>query len=205
MKNKIIVFDFDKTLTYNDTLFGFFVCASKINILFPLKVGIYFTLMVLAKIKLLSNTKLKEFGVLIFLKNKSSSELRKSSVSYKKTIKFNKLFSKYNFNNENIYIVSASFEDYLNSIFTDNVTIIGSQLTYSQDLVCGLKFNCYNKNKIDALANANVFKISEFYTDSYSDFPLASISEKIIIVNGDRLHVCNNINEFNTYFGKPNK
>ena len=205
MKNKVVVFDFDKTLTYNDTLFGFFVCASKTNILFPLKVGIYFTLMILTKIKLLSNTKLKELGVLIFLKNKSSSELSSSSVSYKKTIKFNKLFSKYNFNNENIYIVSASFEDYLISIFPDNVTIIGSQITYNQDLVCGLKFNCYNKNKIDALANANVFKISEFYTDSYSDFPLASISEKIIIVKGDKLHVCNNINEFNTYFGKPNQ
>ena len=89
--------------------------------------------------------------------------------------------------------------------YRSNTPITKSEIFSNYRLVCGLKFNCYNKNKIDALANANVFKISEFYTDSYSDFPLASISEKIIIVNGDRLHVCNNIKEFNTYFGKPNK
>ena len=205
VENNIIVFDFDKTLTYNDTLFGFFIHSCKTNILFPFKVTFYFAIMILAKINLISNYKLKQLGILIFLKDQSPSFVSRLSDSYKRKIKFNKLFYQYNFNqSQKLYVVTASFEEYIQNIFPTTVTIVGSQIQYKSEVVSGLKFNCYNNNKIDALAKAGVFKIKELYTDSYSDFPLANISDKIVIVSGDNLHVCNNIKEFNTYFGKSN-
>jgi len=50
----IVVYDFDKTLTYKDTLFGFFLEFSK-N---PLKIVSYISLMILAKFGFISNDRI---------------------------------------------------------------------------------------------------------------------------------------------------
>ena len=203
MVNKIIVFDFDKTLTYNDTLLGFYICASRKTLLFYIKLCFYFILMIFAKLNWISNNKLKALGIFIFLKNKSKTEIDEIATTYANKLKFNKLFNDYSFDKyQNIYIVSASFEVYLSKLFPDNVKIIGSKIQYKNDLVHSLKFNCYKKSKVEALANDGVHKISVFYTDSYSDYPLANISEKTVIVKGDKLHHCLNINDFKMFFSK---
>ena len=203
MENKIIVFDFDKTLTYHDTLFGFFMLCCRKNFLFPFKVSIYFLLMTLAKLNLISNSKLKKSGVYLFLQGKDVKSIDKLSKIYSKRIKFNKLFNQYNFKKEKkVYIISASFDVYLRKIFPDNVIVIGSQIEYSSGVVIGLKYNCFKDEKINALSKKGVKKIDEFYTDSYSDFSLAKISKKIIIVNRDKLFDCKDIYEFNRYFKK---
>lgn len=203
MENKIIVFDFDKTLTYHDTLFGFFMICCQKNILLPLKVSIYSLLMILTKINLISNSKLKLLGVCLFLRDKSAVHIDKISSKYIERIKFNKLFKQYDFTQEQkVYIVSASFDVYLRKIFPDNVVIIGSQIEYSSGVVSGLKYNCYKDEKIKALSKIGVNKIDEFYTDSHSDFSLAKISNKIIIVKRDKLFECNDFNAFNKYFNK---
>lgn len=201
MDKEIIVFDFDKTLTYNDTLFGFFIHASKLNFLFPFKVFLYFTLMICAKFNFITNQRLKEYGVLIFLKTKSAKYINSVSNSYVKKIKFNRLFKQYDFrNNQIFYVVSASFEDYIKTIFPRNVNVIGSKMAYLMGEVIGLQFNCYKENKIEALESHGIYEIDVFYTDSYSDLALASISKKIIIVKGDKLYECKNVDEFNIYF-----
>lgn len=203
MESKIIVFDFDKTLTYRDTLLGFYICASRKNISLLFKLGFYSFIMVLAKINLISNDRLKDLGVSVFLKNKSREEIREIAISYKSKIKFNRLFREYDFDKtKQVYIVSASFNFYLQELFPANVKIIGSEIQYSNNLVSGLKFNCYKGKKVEALANVGVHKISEFYTDSYSDFPLANISVKTVIVKGDKLYTCNSINDFKVFFSK---
>ncbi|WP_422081495.1 HAD family hydrolase [Ulvibacterium sp.] len=203
MDRKIIVYDFDKTLTYKDTLFGFFLHSSSKNFLFPFKVLFYYALMIGAWLKLITNTNLKEYGIRLFLKEKRVSYLRKVSTSYVERIRFNKLFSELNFNDDNIfYIASASFEVYLKIIFPEHVNILASQIKYVNNRVKGLKFNCYGENKINALAKYGVKKIDVLFTDSYNDYPLASISKKIIIVKEDQLIEFNNIESFKTYFGR---
>ena len=101
-----------------------------------------------------------------------------------------------------MYIVSASFEVYLKKIFPDNVVIIGSQIGYSSLVVNGLKYNCYKGEKAKALSKKGVYRIDEFYTDSYRDFSLAKISDKVIIVDGDELIECYDINNFEAFFKK---
>ena len=73
MKSKIIVFDFDKTLSYSDTLFGFFSSAGKKNIAHPFKIVIYLFTMLLTKFKILSNTYMKNIGIILFLRYESNS------------------------------------------------------------------------------------------------------------------------------------
>jgi hypothetical protein len=200
---KIVVFDFDKTLTYKDTLLGFFICASGPGILMPLKVFAYFVCMLLAKLKITSNDGLKKFGISIFLKNKSEVQIREAAYLYRKKIRLNNVYERYNFNNDHhVFIVSASFSEYIKPIFPNHIRVMGSELEYANGLVKGLQFNCYREKKLSALMGEGILEIDEFYTDSYSDYPLATIAKKIFIVKGNRIIQCNDRSEFNAFFNR---
>lgn len=203
MKKKIIVYDFDKTLTINDTLFGFFRHCSKKEFNYFLKLPIYIVTMILTKFGFLTNRELKEIGVRLFLKGLSKELIKNLAKSYKKKISFNEVYHKLFFDkNTNYFIISASFEDYLIPLFPEEVRVIGSKLKYVKMMVNSLEFNCYKESKREILNKLGIEKIDLFYTDSYSDLALANISEKIVIIDKNRQVECNNIEEFKRYFGK---
>lgn len=200
---KIIVYDFDKTLTYKDTLLGFFRFAPIKNLFYPCKVVIYSLFMILTKIGVISNGKLKDIGIKLFLKNLDNNLLDKRFRTYRNFVKFNKVYHNLVFNiDSDYYIVSASFEDYLRPMFPDFVTVLGSKIKYEDHRSVALEFNCYKENKVKALKNLNIQRIDILYADSYSDYSLAQLANQIIIVNGDKEIVCNSLNEFKGYFGK---
>lgn len=206
MDNKVVVFDFDKTLTYNDTLFGFFLTATEKNIIYPIKVFLYIFSMILAKLKVLSNKNMKRIGIELFLKGIDKVKFQSLSLDYSKKIKLNKLYHNFDFTSNNeIYIVSSSFTNYLTPLFPKNITVLGSEFIFKEEKILGLSFNCYESFKANILLKKGITKIDILYTDSYSDYSLACISEKIIIVNGDNTYECKNIEKFNSYFGKNKK
>lgn len=192
--SKIIVYDFDKTLTNNDTLLGFLTFNSKKNLLYFLKLFIYFMSMVLTKFKLISNDNLKNIGVILFIKNLTNNELQFKYNNYFKYIDFNFLFKETNFSElDNTYIISASFEEYLKPIFPVNIKVIGSRIDKNRSK---LEFNCYGKNKIIALKSENINHIDIFYTDSISDLPLVKIAKKTILIKNNLTIECNSIEDF---------
>lgn len=192
--SKIIVYDFDKTLTKKDTLFGFFRFNSKRNLSYIFKILIYIFLMVLTKFKIISNDRLKDLGIKLFLKNLTKEELDFKFENYGKTIEYNFLFKETNFEtSDDIYIISASFEEYLKPIFSKNIKIIGSKINIEKNQ---LEFNCYAENKILALNNQEINHIDIFYTDSISDLPLAKLAKKIMLIKNDKMIECNNIEDF---------
>jgi len=198
---KIVVYDFDKTLTYKDTLLGYFLYSGKRNVLYPFKSIIYFFSMILAKLKFMTNTDLKRVGVNLFLSNLEEDVFYKKSKNYHRSIEFNNLFKNLTYSKESEYfIVSASFEEYLKPIFPSFVNIVASKIAVSKNRAVGVEFNCYKENKIEALKKLGVDSIDILYTDSYSDLEMAKISKEIIIVKGDTLIICSNIDEFNRYF-----
>jgi len=196
----IVVYDFDKTLTYKDTLFGFFKSFSK-N---PLKIILYFIAMVLAKFKVISNSALKKFGVFLFIRGKDKDEVQRVSKEYAKSIKTNKIYDEVETISQKnrVLIVSASFEDYLKELFSKRVQIVASKLEYKDNKVSSVLFNCYSKSKLEVLKQMGVLKIDRFFTDSYSDKALAEISQEIVIVNKDDTMVCKDIDEFKGYFNR---
>jgi phosphoserine phosphatase len=200
---KIIVFDFDKTLTYSDTLFGFFTSASRKNCTYPLKIIIYFIAMILTKLKILCNKDLKHIGIILFLKGINQTQLQSVAVNYSKKIKLNKLYTDFDFFSNNIiYIVSASFSNYIRPLFPENIKVFGSEILLKNDKVTGLSFNCFESNKSKTLIKKGVNEIDILFTDSYSDYSLAKMAKKIIIIHGDKSHECNSFLSFKSYFGK---
>lgn len=201
MGKKIIVFDFDKTLTYSDTIFGFFIAVSFKNILFPFKVIGYFIAMIFAKFRIISNTDLKVCGIYLFLKNMNEKQLSIRALKYSNKIKLNKLYENYSFTSKDtIFVISASFIDYLKPLFPDNVFVIGSQLLYKENKVYGLKDNCFKNRKAQILLANGVNSIDVVYTDSKSDLALVEMSKKTILVKGDTYITCNGEKEFLNFF-----
>ncbi len=203
MSKSVVVYDFDKTLTYSDTLLGFFSYVGKRRRLFLPKLTVYLFSMVAAKIGWISNTKLKERGVALFLKGVTVAELEKYAQEYSRTIVPNRLYHELTSHEAQecvCIVVSASFEAYLKPLFEEPVRVVGSSLRYREGCVDGLAFNCYREDKVKALHEAGIFKIDRLYTDSMSDYALAKIAEKIVIVDGDTLTECADITEFEEYF-----
>lgn len=204
MENNIVVFDFDKTLTYRDTLLNFYMHTSKKSFKFPIKLSYYVGLMILFKLKIISNDYLKIKGFNLFLRGLKVDYIESKAKNFSSKIDFNDLFKTFNFNttDKKIIIISASYDIYLKYIFSKNVKIFGSKFISVKGIASKFSFNCYSSNKNYMLQNNGVNSISTLYTDSYSDVSLAKISKQIIIVNNDQLIRCKDFNEFNLYFNK---
>jgi len=200
---KIIVFDFDKTLTKEDTLFGFFVFAGNKGFWLYFKILYYLFLMFLTKVKLIGNANLKAKGIKLFLNPLTRETLNLKFKNYPKKIQFNSLYTdlKYDVDTK-YYVLSASFEEYIRPIFPNFVTVFGSTIKYKNDVADDLLFNCYKENKMKVLNDHKIERIDSFYTDSFSDFAVAKIAKEIIIVNDNQLIGCKSIEEFIGYFRK---
>ncbi len=200
---KIVVYDFDKTLTYKDTLWGFFTVAGRERALFVLKMFMYVKDMILAKAGLITNTELKKRGVRYFLKGLSAGTIEELSRVYVKQIRLNRLYRQMidtMQNDTDYFVVSASFETYVRLLFPDNVTVIGSRLAYKNGHVDSLAFNCYKEAKRSVLHETGIYAIDLLYTDSYSDAALAEMAKKIVVVDKDNLKVCEDAKAFRECF-----
>ena len=204
MENDIIVFDFDKTLTYRDTLLDFYIHVSKKDFKFPIKLSYYLGFMILFKLKIISNDYLKIKGFNLFLKGLEDNYIKNKAKNFASKIEFNDLYKTFNFNKKDkkIIIVSASYEIYLKYIFSKNVKVFGSKFVSFDGLASELSFNCYSTNKNFILKKNGLNLIRTFYTDSYNDKSLAEISHKVVLVNKDNLVECFSITDFNQYFKK---
>jgi phosphoserine phosphatase len=192
MKNKIILYDFDKTLTVKDTLLGFYLEVSKFKKRKYLFMPLYFAVMISHKFKLISNTKLKKIGIYLFLKNQKYSEIQNISSQYSKKIIFNKLFEKITNNNKIKIVITASFEIYVSKVLNSNFIVHGSTLKVKNNIIIGLDKNLFGVEKLIFFKKKYPrFQIDEFYTDSYSDLPLLNNAKKKYLVKKNKFYKLN--------------
>lgn len=183
------VFDFDKTLTYKDTLKDFFSLVGKMRFSatrLRLKQAIYFGAMVATKFRLLSNSDLKRWGVKLFVKGANRHQIANWGKFYAELITLNRVFEvNFQQHHGDAMIVTASFVDYVKPLFPNNV-VVGAEFLYDhQGHVMDLKNNCYKEQKVECLNQLGVQTISALFTDSFSDKPLMDIAQKVYLVKGD--------------------
>lgn len=185
----IQAFDFDKTLTYQDSLLGFFREVSPSTIAFRLRWVPFLAVAVLHKLKLASNDQLKAAGVALFLKGKGREEIHAAAQRYATKIKYNDLYRRLpevTAKATTVIIVTASFEEYVGVIFPQApYSVIGARLAWQNDRVVGLERNCYAAQKVDALEQIGITSVDEFYTDSESDRPVMNLAQRVFMVDGD--------------------
>ncbi|MDH3378185.1 MAG: haloacid dehalogenase-like hydrolase [Gammaproteobacteria bacterium] len=177
------VFDFDKTLTDRDTLFGFYRTAAGGDPLFGLKRVLLIAAGVLYKTGLVNNRTLKHVGIYLFLKGKTRDELEIAARRYCEQIELNDIYlNHYQKINGQKWIVSASPEIYLRHLFPGD-QVAGTTFTFSGNKVMGLETNMFGQEKKRFLGEKGITHIHKLYTDSMADKSLMDISEDVYIVN----------------------
>lgn len=186
MKGNVVVFDFDKTLTQQDTILGFLNAVTNK----PFKVvrsGVFLFFAVLHKLKIISNASLKQKGVDIFLKGMDKDELDKRAEIFASSIKFSDIYynefcKKY----PQAIIATASYYNYLKPIFPGN-KIICSHLLYENNHVTSLINNAFGAQKASQLVKEGISNVDIFYTDSINDQSVMDMSDVVYLVKKDKI------------------
>lgn len=175
-------YDFDKTIYKNDSTFEFFLfCVrtqKKVLLSLP-KTALYGVVYLLG---LCEKTTFKQafFGFLAFLDN-TETAVDQFWVHNQYKIK-NWYIQK---SQPDDIIISASPE-FLLSPVCKNATLIASRVNPQTGVFTGK--NCYGTEKVVRLRERLPHcMISEFYSDSLSDTPLAQLAERAYIVDGDKI------------------
>ena len=178
-REKLIVFDFDKTLTRRDTFLTYLIAATTFYSHPFILLNYYFgALLVKLGLNDISNFKERMMKWKCRYQNIANEEVVKRMA---KKIEFNnnvlELLRKLSAENQ-VLIVSASPEFYIKEFFPEV-------------LVLGLKFDChkmrmiqhpFGEEKKKLLYSNGIEAIDVFFTDSYHDIPLMKISTEVFLI-----------------------
>lgn len=177
------VYDFDKTIYKNDSTFEFFLFCIKTQkkVLLSLpKTALYGIVYLLG---LCEKTTFKQafFGFLAFLED------TEEAVDQFWTQNHSKIKSWYIKKSRPDDIIISASPEFLLFPVCKNVTLIASRVDPKTGVFTGK--NCYGAEKVARLRERLPgCVISEFYSDSLSDTPLAQLAERAYIVDGDNIN-----------------
>ena len=177
MSKKIVFFDFDGTITTDDSLLKFirFVVGDR---RFLLGLVVLSPMLVLYKLKLIPNYKAKQYMLSWFFKGMSKDAFLKVANEYSLVhidkILRPKAIEKINWHKNQghkVVVVSASIECWLRPWCEKNgLELIATKLEIKDDIVTGklLSKNCYGVEKINRIKE--IYNLKDFeYIYSYGD------------------------------------
>ena len=177
MSKKIVFFDFDGTITTDDSLLKFirFVVGDR---RFLLGLVVLSPMLVLYKLKLIPNYKAKQYMLSWFFKGMSKDDFLKVANEYSLVhidkILRPKAIEKINWHKNQghkVVVVSASIEFWLRPWCEKNgLELIATKLEIKDDIVTGklLSKNCYGVEKVNRIKE--IYNLKDFeYIYSYGD------------------------------------
>lgn len=194
--NKTMVFDFDKTLTYKDSLQELFLQEMS-GVKYPLRIY-YLSLTILSKFKIITVRKEKELMIkLLFQADEAAFE--KKCHKQAKKLRLNPIFNKVNKyveEGDRVIILSASSEYLLKEVFKEvAVEIIGTTFSCVDGKIMRISQHPFSNEKYDLLIQHGVSHVDEMFYDSHNDECLIPLCKKwnkvkngvIIETNGGEL------------------
>lgn len=185
---KTIVFDFDKTLTYNDTLHQLLLwrmCMTRRYYFLP----IYCFLIVLVKMKIISLKRLKEICINILFPKKID-DITKISKCFISKIRLSEIYEKLIMEmsrGNRVVVLSASPTFYLKQLFP-NIEIIGTNWYIDKNGNIGkICEHPYGEEKLISLRKRGILKIDSLYYDSKSDEVLLPICQSAHMVRDGKV------------------
>ena len=172
---RTIVFDFDKTLTYKDSLTQLFMTQMKGWRVIYLP---YFVILkVLSKIKVISVLREKEL-LMNALFPRSEKDLQRLFLDFVPTIVLspvNNILKEYNAEGSRVIVLTASPEKYLKLLFP-KCEVIGMRFSYGKGFQ--ITQHPYGKEKLKCLLDRGVNLVDEMFYDSKSDEALIPLCKK---------------------------
>ncbi|WP_321311676.1 HAD family hydrolase [Halarcobacter sp.] len=190
MSNKIAFFDFDGTITTDDSLLKFIKFAVG-NKKFLFGLIILSPMLILYKLKIIPNYKAKQYFISWYFKGMKKDKFYEISYEYSlnhlnqiirpKAIERIDWHKK---NNDKIVIVSASIDCWIQPwCEKNNLELISTKLDFKGDKVTGkfLTKNCYGQEKVNRIKE--IYNLTEFdfiyaYGDSSGDKEMLDIANE---------------------------
>ena len=177
--NKTIVFDFDKTLNYKDSLQELFLQEMS-AVKFPLRVY-YFLLAVFSKFKIISVRKEKELMIKLLFQS-DEAVFAKKCQEQAKHLSLNPVFNKVNKyveEGDRVIILSASSEYLLKEVFKGvNVEILGTTFCSNNRKIQRINQHPFSNEKYDLLIKHGISNVDEMFYDSHNDECLIPLCKK---------------------------
>lgn len=185
---RVVVFDFDKTLTYKDSLSQLLLWRMRkwpYMLFFP----IYCGLKILAKFKIISIRDEKEWSIK-YLCPKSIMDFDAMCCNFALQVKLNSIADILQHEVEKgsrVILLSASPVNYLCHLFP-NVEIIATTFRLDSSLnIISIDQHPYGKNKLKYLLEKGVSHIDSMYYDSKSDEVLIPLCKEWNLVRSGRI------------------
>lgn len=186
----VIVYDFDKTLTYRDTTLPLF-CHGKTPAKKLLTAMSYYFMAVLVKLRLVEVAWLKESMLNLFFRNHNQATWEQHCSDFALSVRTNQLFkSTYWQDGTQCWVVSASFEEVLRPLFPATISIIGSRAAKKEGR-WQLVQHAFAQDKARLLRERGIQSIARVYTDSMSDKYMMAMAHEIVWVAGDHCELYN--------------
>ena len=184
----MIVFDFDKTLTYRDTSLPFlaFGLSPVKSIQCHLR---YYFLALLVKCKCYSVLSLKQTMINWRFRKYDIQAWKLHCKDFSATIKTNALYRQINWKEANLVVASASFKEVLVHLFPSSVLVIGSEVNIEKEI--SITKHSMGKQKASLLRDAGIESIDRLYTDSLADLPLMKMAREVVWVKWDHQKLLN--------------
>ncbi|HYG38803.1 MAG TPA: HAD-IB family hydrolase [Cytophagales bacterium] len=188
MKKNLALFDFDGTITYNDSFLEV-IKFQKGKWAFYKGFLFMAPIMVLFKLKVIPNWKAKEMVITYFFKGDTYQDFQKKCDDFAETIipkmlrpKANKKIEEHKKRGDRVVLVSASAENWLQPWTKKmDIELIGTQLETKDGLLTGklCSPNCYGPEKLKRVLD--ILDLKEFeniyvYGDSRGDKEILAIA-----------------------------
>lgn len=183
---KVVVFDFDGTLTNYDTLVKFFIEQIKMQKRYGLYV-VLFALKVSSKLKMTSIA-FEKMTMLRLLFGYNMVKMRSAFIDYAKRIQLNELGNLPNrkqLEGARVIILSASPSEYIKQVYP-SCEVVGLEISLTNKSLNVMR-HPYGEEKKSILINMGLNRIDEFYYDSKSDEAVLPIVIKKYKVNKGKL------------------
>jgi len=181
----ITVFDFDKTLSYQDTTLPFF-CFGTQGWSRGLRIIHFYMLAIAVKLGLLTVFALKDRLLQAYFKNWPKEKWEQHCLAFSRTITLNQLYKQTDWKQSGIWVISASFEDWLKPLFPAHIKVAASTILWENNQLKGIDRHLIGQAKADYLQKSGIQKIDQLFTDSKTDLPLAIMADTTVWVSGDQ-------------------
>ena len=185
---KVVVFDFDGTLTNYDTLVKFFIEQIKMQKRYGLYV-VLFALKVSSKLKMTSIA-FEKMTMLRLLFGYNMVKMRSAFIDYAKRIQLNELGNLPNrkqLEGDRVIILSASPSEYIKQVYP-KCEVVGLEYVLTRESLTVTR-HPYGEEKKRILIDMGLEQIDEFYYDSKSDEAVLTIVIKEYKVNKGKILV----------------
>jgi HAD superfamily hydrolase (TIGR01490 family) len=193
---KLILFDFDGTLTTKDSLNEFLKYAVGLKIYF-LKILLFSPIFILYKMKIIKNDKAKEMLLSLFFKKWEEKRFKEIAKKFSleeidKILNQNTYKKLIEYKNHKIIIVSASIECWLKPWCDKHkIELLSTKLKFNNGVFVGkfLTKNCYGYEKVNRINQyINILEYSKIiaYGDSNGDKEMFEISDVYYMITNRR-------------------